>query len=300
MLGTRAIWHDGWKAATAVPAAPDSWGDFHQQRWELFDTTTDPSECHDLSERHPVKLQELIALWWAEAGAYQALPLESRGAIEILTTERPQISKPRTRYVYRPGGSEIPESVAPNIRNRSYTIAAEVDIDTPEAGGVLFSQGSRFGGHALYVIDGKLKYVYNWIGEHVQTIESDEPLPTGHVVLSASFDREGDSLPAVGTLSLYIARPEGRRGHDPHPARQVRARRRRPDRRPLGRRARHRRLRRRAAVGVRRRHDQARRDRRQRRGLRRPRPGGASRLRASVAVRAPGRGERPGASLRRA
>ena len=122
--------------------------------------------------------------------------------------------------MYRPGGAEIPESVAPNIRNRSYTIAAEVEIETPEAGGVLFSQGSRFGGHALYVTDGKLKYVYNWIGEHVQTIESDEPIPTGHVVLSASFEREGDTLPAVGTLSLYIARPEGRRGHDPHAARK--------------------------------------------------------------------------------
>jgi arylsulfatase A-like enzyme len=148
MLGTRAIWHQGWKAATAVPAAPDSWGDFHQQRWELFDTQADPSECHDLAEQYPEKLQELMALWWAEAGKYQALPLESRGAVEILTTERPQLSKPRTRYVYFSGGAEVPESVAPNIRNRSYTIAAEMDIETPEAGGVIFSQGSRFGGHA--------------------------------------------------------------------------------------------------------------------------------------------------------
>ena len=60
-----------------------------------------------------MKLQELIALWWAEAGTYQALPLESRGAVEILGTERPQLSKPRNRYVYYPGGAEVPESVAP-------------------------------------------------------------------------------------------------------------------------------------------------------------------------------------------
>ena len=111
MLGTRAIWHKGWKAATAVPAAPESWGDFHLQRWELFDTTTDPSECHDLAAAHPDKLQELIALWWAEAGAHQALPLESRDALAILGAERPQLSQPRTRYVYYPGGAEIPESV---------------------------------------------------------------------------------------------------------------------------------------------------------------------------------------------
>ncbi len=98
----------------------------------------------------------------------------------------------------------MPESVAPNIRNRSYTIAAEVEIETPEAGGVLFSQGSRFGGHALYVKDGKLKYVYNWVGERVQTVESEVEVPTGHVVLSASFEKENEGMPTEGTLSLYI------------------------------------------------------------------------------------------------
>ena len=133
------------------PRRPTPGATSTSRRWELFDTEADPSECRDLAEQHPEKLQELIALWWAEAGKYQALPLESRGAVEILTTERPQLSKPRTRYVYFPGGAEMPESVAPNIRNRSYTIAAEMDIETPEAGGVIFSQGSRFGGHALYV-----------------------------------------------------------------------------------------------------------------------------------------------------
>jgi len=204
MLGTRAIWHQGWKAATAVPAAPDSWGDFHQQKWELFDTEADPSECHDLAEQHPEKLQELIALWWAQAGVYQALPLESRGALEILGTERPQLSRPRTRYRYYPGGAEVPESVAPNIRNRSYTIAAEMDIETPEASGVIFSQGSRFGGHALYVKDGRLKYVYNWIGQLEQIVESDETIPSGHVVLSASFEKQGDTMPTQGTLSVHI------------------------------------------------------------------------------------------------
>jgi arylsulfatase len=187
-----------------VPAAPESWGDFHQQRWELFNTEVDPSECHDLANENPVKLQELIALWWTEAGKHQALPLESRGAIAILTTERPQLSKSRSRYVYYPGGAEVPESVAPNTRSRSYTIAAELEVETNEAGGVIFSQGSRFGGHALYVKDGKLNYVYNWIGELVQVVESSEPVPTGHVILSASFDKQGETMPAEGTLSLYI------------------------------------------------------------------------------------------------
>ena len=146
----------------------------------------------------------MIALWWAEAGRYGALPLETRNAVEILTAERPQLSKPRTRYVYYPGGSEIPESVAPNIRNRSYTIAVEATIDTEEAGGVLFAQGARFGGHALYIKDGKLKYVYNFAGIQEQSVESEGAIPLGHHVFSASFEREGDAMPAQGTLTLHV------------------------------------------------------------------------------------------------
>jgi arylsulfatase len=98
----------------------------------------------------------------------------------------------------------VPESVTPNIRNRSYAVGVEVTIDTPEAGGVLFSQGSRFGGHALYMKDGKFKYVYNWVGEFEQIVESNKPIPAGDHVLSASFVKEGDGMPTEGTLTLYL------------------------------------------------------------------------------------------------
>ena len=204
MGGTAAIWHEGWKAASLTPAAPDMWADYAGQIWELFDTTTDPTECHDLAEQHPDKLRELVNLWWVEAGKYNALPLENRGVVEILGTERPQIAKQRSRYLYYPGTAEVPESVAPNIRNRSYTVAVEVDVESADASGVLFSHGARFGGHALYAKDGKLKYVYNWVGMFEQIVESTERIPTGQVVLSASFDREGDTMPAEGTLTLYF------------------------------------------------------------------------------------------------
>ncbi len=147
------------------PRRPTCWADYATQRWELFDTENDPSECHDLAAEHPEKLQELIGLWWHEAGRYGALPLENRERRrDPHAPNGRSSSKPRNRYIYYPGGSEIPESVAPNIRNRSYTIAVEATIDTEEAGGVLFAQGSRFGGHALYLKDGKLKYVYNFVG----------------------------------------------------------------------------------------------------------------------------------------
>jgi arylsulfatase len=106
--------------------------------------------------------------------------------------------------VYYPGTAEVPESVAPNIRNRSYTVGVEVTIDTEDAQGVLFAHGSRFGGHALYIKDRRVKYVYNFVGDHEQIIESTEPLPTGHMVLSASFEREGDTMPAEGTLTLHV------------------------------------------------------------------------------------------------
>jgi arylsulfatase len=202
MGGTRAIWHQGWKAAALSPAAPDMWARYATQRWELFNTEEDPSECHDLAAQEPEKLQELINLWWAQAGQYGALPLENRGAVEILTTERPQLTKPRNQYVYYPGTAEVPESVAPNIRNRSYTIAVEVTIDAENAAGVLFAHGARFGGHALYVKDGKLKYCYYFAGLQEQIVESASGVPTGHAVLSATFEREGDSMPAEGTLTL--------------------------------------------------------------------------------------------------
>jgi arylsulfatase A-like enzyme len=204
MGGTRAIWHQGWKAAAISTSAPDNWAGYDRQRWELFDTDNDPTECHDLAAEQPDKLQELIGLWWHEAGRYQALPLENRNAVEILGTERPQLSKPRNRYTYYPGASEIPESVAPNIRNCSFTIAVEATIETEEAEGVLFAQGSRFGGHALYIKDGKLKYVNNFVGLVDQFVESTEDVPLGHAVFSASFEREGDGMPAQGTLTLHI------------------------------------------------------------------------------------------------
>jgi arylsulfatase len=192
------------KAVTAVPAAPGGWPDHMQDRWELFNTEDDPTEMHDLADQYPDKLQELIALWFFAAGEYNGLPIESRNAVEILTTPRPEIGKPRDRYTYYPDCAEVPEAAAVNIRNRSYTIAAEVDVHTPEAGGVLFSHGAKFGGHSLYVKDRKLKYAYNFCGIVEQMVVSTEDVPSGEVILSAAFVREGQDMPTHGTLTLYI------------------------------------------------------------------------------------------------
>jgi arylsulfatase A-like enzyme len=204
MLGSRAIWHEGWKAVSVHPTIA-GWGNFGRDRWELYDTERDPTECHDLAAEQPARLQELINLWFHEAGRFNGLPLIDRTAVEVLgDPTRPQVSPPRDRYVYYPGAAEVPEAAAVNIRNRSYSIAVEVTIDSPDAGGVLFSHGARFGGHTLYVKDGRLKYVYNFVGSSEQRIESTRTVPTGKVLLGASFVREGDAMPATGTLSLFI------------------------------------------------------------------------------------------------
>jgi hypothetical protein len=116
------------------------------------------------------------------------------------------MSAPRDKYIYYPDSAEVPESQAVNVRNRSYSIGALVDIPGPGASGVLFAHGSRFGGHSLYVKDNRLHYVYNFVGLTEQHISATEDIPTGDgVILSASFDKEGEDPAgtANGVLSLY-------------------------------------------------------------------------------------------------
>ena len=141
MLGSRGIWHDGWKAVTTHPTL-SGWSHFNDDTWELYHTDVDRSELHDLAAEHPEKLRELVNLWFAEAGANDAFPLDDRSALEIILTPRPQLASPRDRYVYFPDTAEVPESQAVNIRNRSFTIGALVDIPAPGAQGVLFAHGS--------------------------------------------------------------------------------------------------------------------------------------------------------------
>jgi arylsulfatase A-like enzyme len=205
MLGSRGIWHDGWKAVTTHPTL-SGWSNFNDDTWELYHTDTDRSELHDLAAEHPDKLRELVNLWFAEAGDNGAFPLDDRSALEIITTPRPQLASPRHRYAYFPDLAEVPEAQAVNIRNRSYTIGALVDLPAPGAQGVLFAHGARFGGHALYIKDNRLHYVYDFVGMMAQKIDGDQDVPTGdNLVLSASFDKDGEDPPGVSTgmLSLY-------------------------------------------------------------------------------------------------
>ncbi|HXY71000.1 MAG TPA: sulfatase-like hydrolase/transferase [Actinomycetota bacterium] len=205
MLGSRGIWHEGWKAITTHPTI-SGWSDFNNDTWELYHTDVDRSELHDLADQELEKLREMVNLWFAEAGANGAFPLDDRSALEILTTPRPLLSAPRDRYVYFPDVADVPEQQAVNVRNRSYTIGALVDVPGPGARGVLFAHGAKFGGHALYVKDNRLHYVNNFVGIMEQRVDATEDLPSGtNLILSASFDKDGEDPPGVSTgiLSLH-------------------------------------------------------------------------------------------------
>jgi arylsulfatase len=162
---------------------------------------------HDLSAAYPDKLQEMINLWYTEAGKYNGTPLDDRTAAEQLSgTPRPQIAKPSNRYVYRPNTSEVPESNAVSTLGRSWKFAVEVNLDK-DADGVIFSQGSRFGGYSMYIKDGKLKFVYNYVGLEEQKLTADADLPTGDCVLGVSYDNEQvakEKHAAFGTATLFI------------------------------------------------------------------------------------------------
>ena len=191
--------------------------------WELYHTDVDRSELHDLAAEQPDRLRELINLWYAEAGANGAFPLDDRSALEIILTPRPLLSPPRNRYVYYPGTAEVPESQAVNIRNRSYAIGALVDIPAAGAEGVLFAHGSRFGGHALYIKDNRLHYVYNFVGmrraedrRRPRTCRRREPDPVGRRSTRTARTRPA-SRPA-SCRSTTATRRSARAGSRPSPA----------------------------------------------------------------------------------
>jgi arylsulfatase len=212
LFGTRSLWRNGWKANALHAAAPSNSGRFHLDRWALYNTDADRSECHDLSAQHSDLVKELEALWYVEAGKYKALPLEDRDAHTIFNSPRPRVSPPRDRFVYYPNTIEVPEPAAVNIRGRSYKIAANVEITSADASGVLFAHGHSFGGHALYLRGGTLKYVYNFLGEQEQILTSELELPHGPCVLGVEFLLETTARirnaqspnQGIGTARLYV------------------------------------------------------------------------------------------------
>ena len=205
MLGTRAIWEDGWKAVT-LHSPTSSKGNFDKDVWELYHVDVDRAESKNLAKEHPEKLKELIKAWFEEADKNLVLPLDDRSARELFAIERPTEEEPRERYVYYPGTSAVPESVAVNVRGRSYKILADVEITDPNCSGVIFAHGSRFGGHALFIKNKKLYYVYNFLGIKPEQKFISPELKPGKYTLGMEFIREseGQYMSSVGKTKLYV------------------------------------------------------------------------------------------------
>jgi arylsulfatase A-like enzyme len=206
MLGMRAIYRDGWLANTLHPPI-SGWSNYEKDQWELYDLNQDRAQCHNVATEHPERLERLKGAWFFYAGKYNGLPLDDRSPLEIFATPRPQPTPPRNRYIYYPDCAEVPESVAPNIKRRSFTIVAGVEITDPDAAGVLFKAGTGAGGHSLFVKGHRLHYVNNWLGEVQQMVSSEKEVGPGKHAFTAEFRKTGDdpkTFSAVGTLTLYI------------------------------------------------------------------------------------------------
>ncbi len=205
MIGTRALWQDGWKAVS-VHAPLTSVGKFDQDKWELYHVEVDRSESKDLAMQYPEKLEALKKLWMEEALKNNALPLDDRTALEILGTPRPTEELPRDSYTYYPHTSQVPEAVAVNVRGKSFKIVSNVTVSDDTTSGVIFAHGSRFGGHSLFIKDHKLYYVYNFLGITQQQLVSPETIKPGNYTFGMEFFKEkaGAHGESIGTAKLYI------------------------------------------------------------------------------------------------
>ncbi len=196
MLGSRALYHRGWKAVTYKPLGrmygqgdPDL--PFDDDTWELYHVAVDPTEAVDLADAEPAKLREMVERWWGEASKYKVLPLDNRTMVAFMA-EKPQIYRPRSRFVYYAGGARVPEAVAVNVRNRSHIVTAEVTIPDGGAEGVLIAQGSVLGGWTFYVQDDRLHYVHNLCASETHRVDASEPIGPGRHALAFEFDKSGE------------------------------------------------------------------------------------------------------------
>ena len=192
MIGSRALWADGWKAVVEQPQGEMmTEAMLDAQQWELYHVETDFSECADLAAEHPAKLKALVERWWVEAGKYGVLPLDSRMQARM-GERKPSTAPSGNRYVYYPGMAPQFEYTAVNLKNRSHTITAEVEVPAAGGEGVLLAHGSWFAGYSLYVKGGRLVYVHNYLGLEEYRIVSTAAVPAGRVALAFRFTRTGE------------------------------------------------------------------------------------------------------------
>ncbi len=222
MLGHRAVYHDGWRAVCpwpgpsfteagvgfGQPISAEKLSELDAKAWELYHIDEDFAENHDVAAESRDKLIALIATWYVEAGKYDVMPVDGSGLARMIA-EKPLVAVPRERYVYRPATQSVPFFAAPRLMNRPHSITASVEIPEDGAEGVLLSQGCAAGGYSLFVKDGKLHYVHNWVGRALYQVTSEVDVPTGRHDLRFEFEPTGqpdlaNGKGAPGRLQLYV------------------------------------------------------------------------------------------------
>ena len=204
MLGHRSIFHDGWRAVCPWPGpsfaeAGTGFGnpisaerltELDATGWELYHVAEDFAENHDVADENRAKLIEMIAQWYVEAGKYNVMPIDGRGPIRVMD-ERPTISVARSSYTYYPGTQPVAVSAGANVMNRPHSITADVQIPEEGVEGVVFSHGGSDGGYSLYVKDGLLHYVHNYMASEYLHVGSTEKVPSGSHQLRFEFEVTG-------------------------------------------------------------------------------------------------------------
>lgn len=183
MLGSRAIWSNGWTAVT-WHKKDTPW---EQDRWELYHTDVDLTQANDLAAQNPEKLKELIALWEIEARKYNVFPLDDRRYERVADPTRPVAAIPKKQYTYYPGTSILHPLAAPQILGVEHTITAHVTIPEQGAEGVLACSGGEFGGWTLFLKEGKFHYTHNYLKLDQFEVSSRGSLPAGKHILSVHF-----------------------------------------------------------------------------------------------------------------
>jgi arylsulfatase len=209
MFGNRAMYHDGWFARTIhrAPWEPKARRPLSEDIWELYDTRTDFSLVNDLAKKYPKKLAEMKTLFMKEARKNYALPIDDR-VFERVNAElvnRPDLMAGRTSITLAEGMTGMTENVFLNIKNKSKTITAEIEMpEGKTANGIIFAQGGRFGGWALYVKDGIPAYDYNFLGLQRFTVAATEKLRPGKSTIRFEFAYDGGGMGKGGMGTLYV------------------------------------------------------------------------------------------------
>jgi arylsulfatase len=208
MAGNRAIYSDGWVAATVhkAPWEMKPRRPLAEDVWELYNVDEDFSESTDLAAQNPAKLAELKALFMKEAERYRVLPIDDRTLerFDPNIAGRPDLMAGRKSLTVYQGMTGLGENAFINVKNQSVTITADLDIPASGANGVILSQGGRFGGWALYVVAGKPAYTYNYLGLKETTVSSSDRLVPGKNTVKLEFAYDGNGRGKGGTATLFI------------------------------------------------------------------------------------------------